>query len=196
MSGPVTDGHLGGYLPGGDPATWFPDMWTWLVSDFGVKSVLDVGCGDGSAVDYFTSLGIPALGVEGIPQDHPRIEQHDFAEGPWPSWNHYFRFDLVWCCEFVEHVEERFIPRFLPAFQTAPIVLLTHAEPGQPGYHHVNCRSADYWEGVMMGISYKLDPDLTAKTRELAAKNTFTWEDEQGVHVNHYLRSGLAFRRM
>lgn len=48
----------------------------------------------------------------------------------------------------------------------------------------------------MMGISYKLDPDLTAKTRELAAKNTFTWEDEQGVHVNHYLRSGLAFRRM
>lgn len=95
--------------------------------------------------------------------------------------------DLVWSCEFVEHVEEQFVRNFLATFACAKYVLMSHALPGQDGHHHVNCRSADYWIGALAAIGYKHDETLTQVTRELAAQNTVPW--------NHYKRSGLAFIR-
>ncbi len=183
MSEMVTREHLGGYVEGGDPATWFPDLWTWLILQ-GVTSMLDVGCGEGHALNYFRSHGCTVIGVEGIEQPDPDIVQHDFTDGPWrPDAN----VDLVWCCEFVEHVEERYLPNFLRAFTAAPLVLMTHGEPGQGGYHHVNCRTADYWIGALAAIDYEIDVMLTQTTRALARFNPSPW--------NHYARSGLAFRR-
>ena len=61
------------------------------------------------------------------------------------------------------------------------------AEPGAPGWHHVNCRTADYWKGVFAGAGFEFDESLTAMTRMIAACNTSVF--------NHYRRSGLAFRR-
>jgi hypothetical protein len=81
--GQVVEGHLGGYVPGGDPDTHYPDLWTWLVQEQGVKSVLDVGAGDGVAVDFFAGLGCLVLGIEGIEQEHDSIIQHDYTTGPW-----------------------------------------------------------------------------------------------------------------
>lgn len=173
--------HLGGYVPGGDAATFYPDLWAWLVNDYGVESVLDVGAGDGIAVDYFRILGANAVGIEGVPQDHPQIIEHDFTTGP----TIYAEYDLVWCCEFVEHVEERYLPNYLSAFKAAPLVLLTHADPGQQGYHHVNCQPDAYWIGVMAAIGYAFNRVLTNNCRLLAAKNPSPW--------NHFYRSGLAF---
>jgi len=178
----VTNEHLGGFVKGGDPATWFPDLWRWLI-DEGVTSMLDVGCGEGHALNYFRSAGCTVFGVDGIPQEDPDIACHDFTTGPWtPD----AKVDLVWSCEFVEHVEEAYLPNFLRAFQAAPLVLITHAEPGQAGYHHVNCRPADYWIGVMAAIGYEFDLRLTETTRAVARFNPNAW--------NHYARSGLAFR--
>ena len=37
--------HLGGNIAGGDPASFYPGLWAWLVSEFKVKTVLDIGCG-------------------------------------------------------------------------------------------------------------------------------------------------------
>jgi hypothetical protein len=45
--------HLGGYVEGGDPATYYPDLWKWFVETLMVRSVIDVGCGDGVALKYF-----------------------------------------------------------------------------------------------------------------------------------------------
>ena len=190
----VERGHLGGYVAGGDPATFYPELWTWLVKDYGIRSVVDVGCGEGHAVIYFESLGIDTIGIDGIAQEHPRVLQHDYTEG---RYRHSFlrdgpegpwrddRCDLIWCCEFVEHIEERFIPNFLWTFSSAKLVLMTHAGPGQVGYHHVNCQEANYWIGVMAAIGFSFDAELTARTRTIAGANT-----EIG---NHYRRSGLAF---
>ncbi len=50
-----------------------------------------------------------------------------------------------------------------------------------------NCQSADYWKGAMAAIGYEFDPWLSTLTRELASENT-------NPH-NHFLRSGLAFKR-
>lgn len=181
----VERGHLGGYKEGGDPATFYPDLWRWLVQELGVRSVIDVGCGEGHALDFFQSLGLRAVGIEGVPQARPHIAQHDFSLGPLPS--PLGPFGLCWSCEFVEHVEERFVPNFLPCFAAAELVLMTHADPGQPGYHHVNCQPEAYWRGALAAIGYELDAALTSEARQWAALNDSPW--------NHFRRSGLAFRR-
>lgn len=179
----ITAGHLGGYVQGGDPATWYPDLWRWLVTEKHVDSVLDVGCGEGLAVEFFHEQGCRAFGIDGMPQGKPYVLEHDFTRGPVLADS----YDLVWSCEFVEHVEEQFIPNFIGAMCAAPLVLMTHAQPGQPGYHHVNCQPSSYWQGLMAGHGYRLDMDLTRETQVHAAKNPSPW--------NHYLRSGLAFVR-
>lgn len=176
--------HLGGYIPGGDPATHYPDLWEWLVHE-GVKSVLDIGCGEGLALKFFGQLGCRVLGVDGVEQDDPSIICHDYTQGPLVIPD---PFDLVWTCEFVEHVEEQYVPNFVTTFKAANAVLMTHAEPGQPGYHHVNCQPAEYWIATMKEAGYRFDEDFTRQARELAAINSFP--------INHFSRSGLAFVRL
>ena len=47
--------------------------------------------------------------------------------------------DMVWCCEFVEHVEKQYEDNWLSLMQKAKYVFVTYSEPGKPGHHHVNC---------------------------------------------------------
>jgi SAM-dependent methyltransferase len=190
----VEAGHLGGYRAGGDEATFYPALWAWLVHDLGVRNVIDVGCGDGVAGRYFQGLGqhCSVLGIDGVPQDDQWILEHDYASGPL-DWKRTIPFagggdaDLVWSCEFVEHVEERYVPNFLETFAHGRLVLMTHATPGQDGYHHVNCRESEYWMGALAAIGYHFDDGLTRQARAIAALNPNPW--------NHFKRSGLAFRR-
>ena len=176
---------LGGSCEGGDPATYYPELWNWLVKDRGVQSVIDVGCGEGIAVKYFSSLGCVVRGIEGIKQKHLSITEHDYTTGPFklPAWAR--PFDLCWSCEFVEHVEEEYVPNFLATFMCAKMVMMTHAWPNQDGYHHVNCQTPDYWKGAMAAIGYRYDYTLTQIARAYAGFNKNPW--------NHFERSGMAF---
>jgi hypothetical protein len=140
--------HLGGYVVGGDAATFFPGLWDWLVDTWQVRSVIDVGCGEGHALKFFRDRGCCVIGIDGIEQDDRDVVTHDYATGPWSIYDEdgattrpdgLTEFDLAWSCEFVEHVEERYVPNFLATFACARYVLMTHGEPGQPGWHHVNC---------------------------------------------------------
>lgn len=176
----VGHGHIGGYIAGGDPDTYCPDLWRWLVAEHLVRWVLDVGCGEGQAVDFFHSVGATAIGVDGVEQDSPWIVQHDYTTGPLAGLAQY---DLVWACEFVEHVDEAFVPNFLDSFAHAPLVMFSHALPGQPGWHHVNCRMAGYWIDRMQAIGYLIDLDLTDEARALCPPG------------NYFGRTGLAFRK-
>lgn len=177
-------GHLGGYIIGGDPATYYPDLWMWLIQERGVQTVLDVGCGEGHALDFFLKAGALLVnGVDGVTQESELVAQHDFHTGPWQDSD----WDLCWSCEFVEHVEEQYVPNFLATFACANTVLMTHAMPGQQGYHHVNCQPATYWIQQLATIDYELDLDLTIQARNLAGLN-------RDPH-NHFIRSGLAFVR-
>lgn len=183
--------HLGGYISGGDPATQFPDLWRWIHETHEVETVLDIGCGDGTAIDAMRDMGMEVVGVDGVEQNRPDILTHDFTIGPMDEYDSKLlrcsQPDMVWSCEFVEHVEERFVRNFLPAFALGNLLLMTHGEPGQPGHHHVNNQTSSYWVGAMAASGFYLHPELTSRTRELAALNDNPW--------NHYRRSGLAFRR-
>jgi SAM-dependent methyltransferase len=177
--------HLGGYIVGGDPATYYPQLWEWLVREQGVRSVIDVGCGEGHAGRHFGLFGCRMLNIDGI--DQPGLAdfwRFDFTDGPFPGVG---TFDLAWSCEFVEHVEERYIANFLAAFMNAKMVAMTHAEPEQPGHHHVNCRTADYWIGALAAAGFRYDAETTGHARLMAGMNRNP--------INHFARSGLVFRR-
>lgn len=186
--------HLGGYIPGGDPATYYPELWDWLVNDHGVKSVIDVGCGEGHAARYFADHGCDVIGIDGVFQlsQNWHFYMHDYTEGPWPTEVRGNRMegatDLAWSCEFVEHVAEEYVPNFVTTFQMASMVLMTHAEPGQPGHHHVNCQPASYWIQVMEKAGFRFDGILTRQARDLAGLNRNP--------INHFARSGLGFVRL
>jgi Methyltransferase domain len=178
----VEKGHLGGYVIGGDQATYYPELWTWIVEILHVSSVIDVGCGEGHATRFFHDHGCEAVGIDGVPQTDELIVEHDFTWGPYLLPH---PFDLCWSCEFVEHVEERYARNFLETFRYANMVIMTHAEPGQAGYHHVNCRTADYWVGAMAASGFALDEYVTETARNLARLNDNPY--------NHFARSGMVF---
>jgi SAM-dependent methyltransferase len=177
--------HLGGFTPGGDPASWYPALWDALVVDLGVRSVIDVGCGEGQAAEFFYEAGCEVEGVDGCEAtDYDWLVVHDYTTGPYLPKR---RFDLCWACEFVEHVKEIFVLNFVTTFLAADLLLMSHATPGQGGHHHVNCQPSRYWIDLLGLHGFQHDPWLSIAARELAAENP--------APHNYFARTGLAFRR-
>lgn len=191
----VMDGHLGGYVKGGDVATWCPALWTWVVRKYGITSVLDIGCGEGHSTRFFQGLGCEVRGVEGCQEAiddsviRDRITQHDFCNG---AYRPEAAVDMVWSCEFVEHVDEQYVHHIIDTFANArKVILITHAGPDQVGgHHHVNLKPAEYWIHLIEGKGFKYSHALTRKTRTIALKDSYY------DYPNHYSERGLAFVRL
>jgi hypothetical protein len=102
--------HLGGFTDL-DHHGVSPAVWKWMVTEIGVHSVLDVGCGRGISTSWFYFHGVDVQCVEGshdaiqntVMPDPSRIVEHDFSRGPWWPDKTY---DAVWCVEFLEHVSD------------------------------------------------------------------------------------------
>ena len=172
----VSEAYLGGYIVGGDPNTWYPELWDWIIAELGIKSVIDIGCGEGHSTKYFKEKGCIVLGVEGSKaaiQNSPVKEsliRHDYTK--WPFYPD-TEFDLAWSCEFVEHVEEKYLNNFLETFKASKYVFMTHALPGQGGYHHVNCQPKEYWINNLSEIGFEFDKELTQKAKKKARHGYF-----------------------
>lgn len=180
LDGPA---HLGGFLVGGDPFSWTPKVWDYLIAEFHPESVLDVGCGEGHAAQYFLDLGLDAHGVDGsdeaqqstvLPAD--RFISYDFASPSIPPAELVRPFDLIWTCEFLEHVEEKWLGNVLSVLARGSIVAVTHALPNQDGYHHVNCRELEYWIEQMRVVGLQYDEHRTKQSRELLADYDYYWK--------------------
>ena len=115
---------LGGNVRHGDAWTYHPGLWRYLVGRFGVRSVLDVGCGEGHAVQFFHRLGVIAHGIDGLLINVRRavypIALHDLLTGPY-----IMPVDLVWSCEVAEHIDANKVDHYLDS--------LAHAEANQSG---------------------------------------------------------------
>lgn len=163
----VIDEHndsLGGNLRHGDTRAITPDFWKYLVNRFGVRSLLDIGAGEGQALKAFHRLGVIAHGFDALYQNVRNsvfpMALHDLTSGPY-----IFRCDMVHCVELVEHIKEQFLANLMNTMTNAPIVIMTHGKPGQPGHHHVNNQPEEYWVEKFdaCGYSLSMDNDLFRK---------------------------------
>jgi cyclopropane fatty-acyl-phospholipid synthase-like methyltransferase len=174
--------HLGGNFAGGDPATWCPSAWDYVVKKYNVKSVMDVGSGRGYAAQWFSNQGLTVTAIEGLKEnvDNAIVSTslHDLTEGAFVN-----PVDFVNCIEVVEHIEEKFLDNLLTTLCQGKYLLMTHAVPGQRGWHHVNCQPSEYWIKHLDARGFSLSVEDTAEIQKLAAQ-------DGGKHI---ARNGMIF---
>lgn len=159
--------HLGGNMIEGDPYTYAPSAWKYLISRFAIHSVLDLGSGLGYAADFFHRAGLKVLAAEGMEENcrnavFPTF-QIDLTKSPV-----FCRVDLVHCQEVVEHIEEDYIDNLLQSLTCGRLTVMTHAVPGQGGFHHVNLQSSEYWIDHFERRGCSFLHEDTRRVRELA----------------------------
>lgn len=149
------------------------------------KSMLDIGCGPGGQTYEADKLGLDAMGIDGdytLQRDKNALfTLHDFTKGKLFLTKSY---DFVWCCEFVEHVEEKYIENYLNLMINSNYIFMTYSEPGKPGHHHVNCKPKSFWINLMKKNGFIYDPLLT-RTSKL--KSTMKRE--------FWIENGLVFKK-
>ena len=137
----------------------------YLIKHFDVKSMVDIGCGPAGMVELARSKGLEVLGVDGdfvVERSVDDIVIHDYQKAPYVPEKNY---DLAWTVEFVEHIEEGYIRNFVATMDKCKYVLMTHAFPGQPGHHHVNCQTTEYWFHIMNAFGFTVDIEHTNAIR-------------------------------
>ncbi len=163
----TTPPHLGGHMQ----MSWVDEpVLDYLIARYNVKSMLDVGCGLGAMVDLAASKGVLSMGVDGDPQvTGLHITQHDYTMGPFLIGHIVDQVDLIWCVEFVEHVEQQYQDNYLATFDAGRVLFLTAAYPGQGGYHHVNEQPMEYWVDLLTARGWVLDQEATDWVHEHGA---------------------------
>jgi hypothetical protein len=176
-------GHLGGHLN----RTWVDEgALKFLVDQFHISSMIDVGCGPAGMKVMAESLNIKWVGIDGDPEvKQDGVITHDFNNGTVEGLG---AFDLGWSVEFLEHVYEEYQPHYMNIFSKCNVVLCTAALPGSGGHHHVNEQELDYWVRAFSKYGLSYDEDTT---QEIIKKSTM----RQKKGTSFMQRSGMFFRR-
>jgi hypothetical protein len=97
-------------------------------------------------------------------------------------------FDLAWCVEFLEHVEEKYMNNYMDIFTRCKYIVCTHAPPRKKGHHHVNCQTEDYWIKKFKEHGMSFDKKITENI-----KNASTMKKKlKGPSFMN--RTGLVFK--
>ncbi len=178
------DKHLGGHAGITHTDT---GVLQYFKQNYNVSSFLDVGCGPGGQVLEAIKLGFEAHGIDGdYTLDRGKHSElfylHDYTKGPRSNLK---EVDLVWSVEFLEHVQEQFIPNFLPDLKSGKFLVVTFARPHEDGgHHHVNCNTQEYWIKKIEDANFKFDIDLTDKVKKHST-----------MKRDFVRNSGLVFRK-
>lgn len=93
------------------------------------------------------------------------------------------KFDLCWCVEFLEHVEEKYMDNYFDTFKKCKYVFCTYAPKGKGGYHHVNTQDEDYWINKFHHFNFSFEKD---KSRSIRLSST--------INKNFIKNHGLLFK--
>ena len=172
--------HLGGNIAEGDPFTYAPRVWNYLIARFALRSVLDLGAGRAYSSAFFHRAGMQVISVDGLRSNcetavYPTLHA-DLTKAPV-----YCKVDLVHCQEVVEHIEEQHLGNLLPSLACGNFIVMTHALPGQGGHHHVNLQSPEYWIGHLGAHGYRVLDEDTRRIRALAQQDGASYLEETGL---------------
>jgi Methyltransferase domain len=158
--------HLGGFTAY-DGHGVSPYVWRQMMAEYGVHSVVDVGCGRGVSTSWFLHQGLDVLCVEGshdavtkslLPLDH--VVEHDFSRGPyWPAKT----YDAAWSVEFLEHVSRQYHFNYLTLFRKAALIFVSSSSWG--GWHHVEIHDDAWWIRKFELYGLRYDDVLTQQVR-------------------------------
>jgi hypothetical protein len=178
--------HLGGNKLKGDPCTFCPSSWQYIFEKFDVKTAIDLGSGLGYAAQWMQQSGIHVTPVDGLDYNVenslvPAIK-HDLTKGPLVNET----VDFVNCIEVVEHIEEEYVDNLMQSLTLGNFALITHAVPGQKGWHHVNCQPSSYWIDKFKEKGFELLEQESAEIQKLA----------EADGAKHIARNGMLFKRV
>jgi hypothetical protein len=180
--------HLGGHV---NQTHLDEGVLRYMMDKYGVKSMLDIGCGPGGMVKLASNLGLDANGVDGdytvLPED-PRFTLNDYQQGSANLGD--LTVDMVWSCEFVEHVYEEYLPNFVKDFQRGTYLVMTYSDHLN-GHHHVNVKPQSYWEDIISSYGFEFDAEETAMIRQVSTMNL---EKAQGKRFVQ--NTGMFFRKI
>jgi SAM-dependent methyltransferase len=172
--------HVGGNVLEGDPYTFCPEVWSYVIERFAISSVLDLGSGVGHSADFFFRKGLRTIAVDGLSDNVKRAFYptvcHDLTKSPLLT-----SVDLVHCQEVVEHINERFLKNLLLTLCCGRVILMTHALPGQGGHHHVNEKPDRYWVEHLARRGYNLLQEDTKRIRIIAKKERAAYIHATGL---------------
>ena len=140
-----------------------------MQKNFGIKSMMDIGCSMGWQIREGLALGIDSYGIDGAftltwdDDIFDRVSLFDFQDGK-PDYMDE-TFDLGWSVEFLEHVEEKYMVNYMDLFRRCKYVVCTYAPPGFPGHHHVNCQPHEYWVDKFASYGFEYDEEVTERIR-------------------------------
>ncbi len=170
--------HLGTNTIGGNPDTFYPELWKWIVDRFMVNHVLDVGCGEGHALEYFKACGCRVSGLDGLienvslAQDRCRnldgssdIVTHDICESPLVVRGGGF-FDLVWCCEVVGQIDPASVKNVIQTLTQGRVLAMTNETPKQSRALAKNLQEPEYWTRLIEAEGMKYDAALTEESKQ------------------------------
>jgi SAM-dependent methyltransferase len=139
-----------------------------ILRDIKPKSLLDVGCGTGSSLNYFIENGVDAWGVENsdlaikMSKNSNKITKHNLNK----ELNLNRKFDLVWCFEVIEHIHPEFEKGMLNTLTNhSDTVILSAAVPGQGGTGHFNEQPEEYWIDRFTNLGYTYNKEMSHKLK-------------------------------
>jgi SAM-dependent methyltransferase len=123
------------------------------------KSIVDIGCGDGSWLSVFRELGVnDVVGLDGNYVDRRMLQIPDscfVAMNLISPFTLSRTFDLAISLEVAEHLPANSAEGFVDSLtKLAPVILFSAAIPLQGGTNHLNEQWPDYWANLFKSKEY------------------------------------------
>lgn len=175
--------HLGGHVN----KTWIDSgSLQYMYDNYNIRTMIDVGCGPGGQVQEARKIGIRSIGFDGDYTVNPDVVV-DFSKSGYETDQFW---DMAWSVEFLEHVEEKYLPNCFTLFTKCKYVICTANT--NPGPLHVNCRNTDYWISKFAEYGFDYSQEMLhqiLKHSTMDKKRTTTdqlsWLERTGmVYVN------------
>ena len=152
-----------------------------LKKRYSPTSVIDIGCGLGTAPLYFHHHGVDnVLGVDLLEPSHVLLESDQYLQADVTSVPFDENADLVVCTEVCEHLQETKAQELIRVVARAAkrVICFSAGEPGQPGSGHINCRPIGYWLDLFKKEGWV--PSLRG-TSALRVVSSLSWLSRNGV---------------